>query len=46
MIKIDVLFISEINDTLQVLNLSWNHIRRMGAVAICRGLQVSRFEST
>jgi hypothetical protein len=35
----DYLFVA-INDTLEVLDLSWNHIRRMGALAICKGLQV------
>ena len=30
----------ETNDTLTRLNLSWNHIRRKGAVALCQGLHV------
>ena len=37
---IKVIFFAAINDTLEVLDLSWNHIRRMGALAICKGLQV------
>lgn len=35
-----IFFFAAINDTLEVLDLSWNHIRRMGALAICKGLQV------
>ena len=31
------------NTGLKLLDLSWNHLRLVGAVSICKGLQVSRF---
>ena len=32
------------NDTLEVLDISWNHIRGKGARAIAEGLRVSSYE--
>jgi len=29
-----------INNSIEQLNLAWNHIRRKGAVQICKGLKV------
>ena len=34
------MFVGE-NDTIKLLDLSWNHIRGQGAVGIARGLMVS-----
>ena len=31
---------AESNDTIEELNLSWNHIRTKGAVAVAEGLKV------
>lgn len=36
-------FFSEINDTLEELDLSWNHLRFDGADAIADGLAVSSY---
>ncbi|XP_053400502.1 leucine-rich repeat-containing protein 74B-like [Mercenaria mercenaria] len=30
------------NDTLKVLDLSWNHIRGNGAIGLCKGVQVNK----
>lgn len=29
------------NESIEYLDLSWNHLRRKGAIAVCRGLVVS-----
>lgn len=31
-----------VNDTLRLLDLSWNHLRGHGAIGLCKGLQVNR----
>ena len=37
----DMLLIIGANDILEVLDLSWNHIRGKGAIAVARGIGVS-----
>ena len=35
-----IVFFSVNNDTLLVLDLSWNHIRANGAIGLCKGIAV------
>ena len=37
----DMVLITGANDILEVLDLSWNHIRGKGAIAVARGIGVS-----
>lgn len=34
------ILLPESNDTIEILNMSWNHIRSSGSVALANGLKV------